>query len=76
MAKLTAAGRRALPSSVFALPGKGDGPMGKGSGAYPVDTPGRARSALSRISQYGSSAEQAKVRSAVHNRYPGIKIGK
>ena len=30
MAHITAAGRRALPKSEFALPGKGTGPEGKG----------------------------------------------
>lgn len=73
MAKLTAARRRALPRSDFALPGKGAGPEGKGSGSYPIDTTRRARNALSRVSQHGSPGEKATVRAAVHRKYPGIK---
>jgi hypothetical protein len=42
---LTAAGRRSLPSSDFALPGKGSGPEGKGSGSYPIPDEGHARAA-------------------------------
>ncbi len=69
-----AAARRALPSSDFALPGKGEGPQGKGSGAYPIDTEGRARSALSRASANASSAEQATIRAKVRAKYPDIKV--
>lgn len=72
MAHITAAGRRALPSSDFALPGKGTGPEGKGSGSYPIDTPGRARSALSRASANASPAEQATIRRKVSAKYPGM----
>jgi len=31
-----------------------------------------ARNALSRVSQHGSSSEKARVRAAVHKRYPSI----
>ena len=62
MAKLTAKMRKAIPGSKFALPGR----------RYPIEDPNHARAALSRISQFGSSAEKAKVRAAVHRRYPGI----
>ena len=46
--------------------------MGKGSGSYPINDPNHARNALARVAQHGSPAEQAKVRAAVHRRYPGI----
>ncbi len=72
---ITAAGRRALPSSDFGLPGKGTGPEGKGSGSYPIDTPGRARSALSRASANASPAAEATIRRKVHARYPQIGQG-
>ena len=72
MARITAAGRRALPSSDFALPGKGSGASGKGPGSYPVDTPGRARAALSRGAANASPAELATIRRKVHAKYPGI----
>ena len=77
MAILTATARKALPSSSFALPGKGTGPQGKGSGSYPIPDRGHARAALSRVSQYGTPAEKATVRSAVKRKYPSMgKTGK
>lgn len=72
MARITAAQRKRLPSSSFALPGKGTGPGGKGPGSYPIDTKARARNALARVSQFGTSAEKATVRRKVAAKYPGI----
>lgn len=69
---LSAKDREALPRSDFALPGKGDGPKGSGSGAYPVPDAAHARSALSRVSANGSSAEKATVRRKVAEKFPGI----
>ena len=69
---ITTKERKALPSSDFALPGKGKGAGGKGPGAYPIDTPARARNALSRAAQNASPAEQATIRRKVHAKYPGI----
>ncbi len=45
---LSAGERQALPSSSFALPGKGKGPKGVGAGSYPIPDEGHAMSALSR----------------------------
>ena len=73
MARLTAKARNKLPSSSFALPGKGEGKKGKGSGSYPIPDASHARNALARVSQHGSSAEKAAVRSKVRAKYPGIK---
>lgn len=61
--KLTAKRRNRLAKSTFAEPGKRK---------YPMDTPNRARNALSRVAQHGSPAEQKQVRSAVHRKYPSI----
>lgn len=72
MAKLNAAKRNALPSSDFALPGKGSGPKGKGSGSYPIPDASHARNALARVAQHGTSAEKAVVRRKVHAKFPGI----
>lgn len=72
MAKLSTAQRKKLPSKSFALPGKGEGPQGKGAGSYPIPDPGHARNALSRVAQHGSPAEKAKVRAKVHAKYPSI----
>ena len=72
MAKLTTKDRNKLPSSSFALPGKGEGKSGKGSGAYPIPDKPHARNALSRVSQHGSSSEKAAVRAKVKAKFPGI----
>lgn len=62
MAKLTAKKRNALPSSTFAGPDR----------SYPINDQNHARNALSRVSQFGSPALKARVRAAVHRKYPGI----
>jgi hypothetical protein len=69
---LTAGERKGLPSKDFALPGHGKGPEGKGSGSYPIPDESHGRNALARVSQFGSSAEKAKVRAKVHAKFPGI----
>ena len=62
MAKLTAADRKHIAPKNFALPG----------GRYPIEDPGHARAALSRVSANGTPEEKAKVRGAVHRKYPGM----
>lgn len=74
MADLTAAKRKALKPSQFALPGKGEGPQGKGSGSYPIPDENHARLALAMVAKHGSAQEKARVRSAVAKKYPGIKV--
>jgi hypothetical protein len=54
---ITAAKRASLPSSAFALPAQRK---------YPMDTPGRARNAVSRAAQNLSPAEAAKVKAKAH----------
>jgi hypothetical protein len=71
---LTAAGRRSLPSSDFALPGKGSGPEGKGSGSYPIPDEGHARAALSRGAANASPAEQAAIKRKVKAKFPGMAL--
>lgn len=66
--------REKLPSKDFALPGKGSGRGGKGPGSYPIDTPGRARSALSRGAQHASPSEDATIKRKVKAKYPGIAV--
>jgi len=73
MARITAERRRELPKRDFALPGKGTGKKGAGPGSYPIDTPGRARAALSRGAANASPAEDAKIKRAVARKYPSIK---
>jgi len=56
MAKLTAATRKEIPTSKFALPGR----------RYPIEDANHRRAALSMVSRYGTSSEKKRVRSAVH----------
>jgi len=72
MAVLTSRQRNKLPSKSFALPGKGEGPKGKGAGSYPIPDAAHARNALSRVSQHGSAQEKKTVRAKVAKKYPGI----
>lgn len=59
MAKLTAARRRAIPAKDFAGPDR----------SYPIEDKSHARNALARAS--GKPVE-ARVRAAVHRKYPDI----
>lgn len=63
MAKLTAAGRKKIKTSNFAIPSRK---------AYPIHDASHARNALSRVSQHGTASEKAAVRRAVKRKYPGI----
>src|SRR5881409_3411607 len=60
MTKLTQAQRNRLPSSAFAIPERR---------AYPIDTSGRARNALSRGSQFATPSERERICSAVGRKY-------
>jgi hypothetical protein len=55
--------RKKLSKKSFALPGKRK---------YPIPDKAHARNALARVAQNGTSAEQKKVRAAVHKRFPSI----
>jgi len=68
-ADLSMAQRKKLPSSSFALPGKGLGPSGKGSGSYPIPDRSHAQNALARVSQHGSPAEKKAVRAKVRAKF-------
>ena len=59
---LTAKGRKHIAPGNFALPGR----------RYPIHDESHARNALSRVAQNGTPEEQAKVRAAVHRKYPNI----
>lgn len=60
--KLTAADRHALPRKDFALPG----------GRYPIEDRSHGANALARVSQHGTPEEKARVREAVHRKYPDM----
>jgi hypothetical protein len=70
--RLSAKSRNALPASDFALPGKGEGKEGKGSGSYPIPDAKHARLAKAMVSAHGSPAEKARVDAAVARKYPDI----
>lgn len=55
--------RSKLPDSSFAVPSRR---------AYPVNTPGRAKNAIARVQQFGSTGEKKKVFAKVKKRYPAI----
>ena len=60
--RLTTKERNALPDTTFALPGR----------RYPLPDASHGRNALARVSQHGTPEEKAKVRAAVHRKFPGI----
>ena len=60
--ELTTKARKHIKSSNFALPGK----------RYPIHDKAHARNALARVAQHGTPEEQAKVRAAVHRKFPDI----
>lgn len=59
---LTTKARKQIKEENFALPGR----------RYPIENEAHGRAALSRVSQFGTTAEQATVRAAVHKKYPSI----
>jgi hypothetical protein len=63
MAILKAAARKRLPAGDFAEPGKR---------AYPIHDLAHARNALARVSEFGTASDKAKVRAAVHRKYPSL----
>lgn len=62
--RLSAARRRKLPRSKFALPSKRK---------YPIDTKARARAALAFSARADTVGAQSTVRRAVLKRYPSLK---
>lgn len=74
---LTENARMRIKKKNFALPGKGEGPEGKGSGSYPIPDAKHGRNALARASQQLkagnlSQAEYDKIVAKVHAKYPSI----
>jgi hypothetical protein len=70
MAKLNAAGRKALPTSDFAVPSKASTPKGKAkSGSYPIPDKSHAQNALARSS---GKPVAKQVQAAVAKKFPGM----
>ena len=63
--ELTTAERNSLPDSAFVFPKERK---------YPIHDENHARDALAYVSQHGTSAEQAKVKSAVKSKYPQMEV--
>lgn len=61
--KLTTNARKHISDSNFALPGR----------RYPIHDMNHARAALSMVAKHGTPEEIAKVRAAVHRKYPSLK---
>lgn len=70
MGRLSYSQRKNMGSNEFAVPSKRKG----GKGGYPIEDKAHARDALARVANK-SPALRAKVRAAVHRKYPSIKIG-
>ena len=62
---LTKAQRARIKPSNFGLPGTDE---------YPIDTPERARDALSRIATNGTPQQQHALQQRVAAKYPGMKV--
>jgi hypothetical protein len=60
---LSSKDRKKLSKKSFALPGKRK---------YPIPDKAHARTALARVAQNGTPAEQKKVKAAVNKRFPSI----
>jgi len=63
--------RQSLPASKVVYP-KSSRVGGKGRNAYPIDTPKRARAALSYAARSNTSGSYRTVERAVNRRYPSI----
>lgn len=72
MAKLTWGARKSMSKKEFVFPAKKSKKNPAGKGGYPIPDASHARNALSRVSQFGSSAEKAEVRAKVRKKFPGI----
>ena len=71
MAKLTAAARKNIPKSSFAVKSKASTAAGKArSGSYPIPDISHARNALARSS---GKPVASQVRAAVYKKYPQLK---
>ena len=67
MAKLNAKARNSLPKADFALPGKR---------GYPIEDRGHAKSALGRVSEFGTPSQKKTVRAKVAKKFPGMELAK
>lgn len=64
MSRLSAAQRRRLPRSDFAIPERAPGP-----GSYPVPDEEHAHAALGEVEAHGSATDKRRVRAKVRKRF-------
>jgi len=69
---ISARARQKVPASKVAYP-KSSRVGGKGRNAYPIDTPKRARAALSRAAQRKTAGSYRTVERKVNRLYPKIR---
>ena len=62
MSKLTTNQRKAITTKYFAGPDR----------SYPIPDENHARNALARAAQHADPAERARIRAAVHRKFPNI----
>ncbi len=67
MAKLTSKERNSLDTKEFAVPSQRK---------YPIEDVSHGRNALSRVSQFGSSALKSEVREKVYKKFPELRKNK
>ncbi len=72
MSVLNTAQRKKISGGQFALPPGAEEKRRGIKGRYPIHDEAHARNALARVSQYGSESEKARVRAAVHRKFPEI----
>ena len=65
MSVLTTKARKKLSDSDYAIPEQHK---------YPIPDHAHAIAALQRISEFGTPAEKAEVKAAVHRKFPDVKI--
>ena len=63
MAKLTAAKRNKIPTKDFSGPDR----------SYPIEDMDHAKSALGRVSEFGTEGLKAAVRAKVYKKFPSLK---
>lgn len=68
---LSARQKKQISAKNFAIPPRGKSEKAE-SGHYPIPDISHARNALARVSQFGSSGDQTKVRSKVHTKFPSL----
>ncbi len=65
-----------MSKKTFAIPSKKNKKNPAGKGGYPMPDIKHARNALARVAQYGTPAEQARVKAMAYRMFPSLKKSK